>query len=85
MDGEDAGMFGRGSSPCPVQTGDRYRKVGDQFGKVWEVTRVWTTVDDLLHARMRSVNKRGETRIISVSALTDRLFFTPVAAVTTEF
>jgi len=59
--------------------------VGDQFGKVWEVTRVWMTVDDLLHARLRSVDKQGETRIISVSALTDRLFFTPVAAVATEF
>jgi len=78
-------MFGRGSSPCPVQPGDRYAKVGDLFGKVWEVTRVWTTVDDLLHARLRSVDKQGETRIISVSALTDRLFFTPVAAVAAEF
>lgn len=77
-------MFGRASSPNPVQAGDRYRKVGDQFGKVWEVTRVWPTVDDLLHARMRSVDKLGETRIISVSALTDRMFFTPVAAIVTE-
>ncbi len=69
-------MFGRKSPP--LQVGDRFVKAGDRFGKVWEVSRVWITVDDLLHARLKSVEKRSETRIISVITLTDPQFFIPV-------
>jgi len=64
----------------PIQVGDRFRKAGDQFGKVWEIARLWTTVDGLLHARLKSQDKQGETRIVSVITLTDRQFFSPVIA-----
>ena len=62
-----------------VQAGDRFVKVGDPSEKVWVVSRVWTTVDGLLHARMESFRHQSETRIISVSALIDPEFFTPAS------
>jgi hypothetical protein len=67
-----------GRPASPVQIGDRFRKAGDQFGKVWEVARIWTTVDGLLHVRLRSLDRQGESRIISVITLMDRDFFFPV-------
>ena len=60
-----------------VQVHDRFVKAGDPPGRVWVVIRVWTTVDGLLHARMTGETREGETRIISVSALVDKQFFSP--------
>ncbi len=60
-----------------VQVNDRFVKAGDGPGRVWVVIRVWMTVDRLMHARLLGEGREGETRIISVSALTDRQFFTP--------
>jgi hypothetical protein len=71
-------LFSRRS--LPVQSGDRFVKVGDPPTKVWVVSRVWETVDGLPHARMESCRHQTETRIISVSALTDPQFFVPAAA-----
>jgi hypothetical protein len=62
-----------------IQAGDRFVKVGDSPNKVWVVSRVWETVDGLPHARMENFHHQSETRIISVSALTDPQFFTPAA------
>ena len=60
-----------------VHVHDRFVKAGDPPGRVWGVIRVWVTVDGLLHARMLGEGREGETRIISVSALTDSHFFLP--------
>lgn len=62
----------------PLRLGDRFRKARDQFDKVWEVVRIWTTVDGLLHVRLRCLDGQGETRIISAITLTDPIFFLPV-------
>jgi hypothetical protein len=64
----------------PLRLGDRFRKARDQFDKVWEVVRIWTTVDGLLHVRLRCLDGQGETRIISAITLTDSTFFRPVDA-----
>ena len=61
-----------------VQLGDRFVKVGDSYGRVWGIVRLWTTGDGLPHARMESNDRAHETRIISVSALVDDHYFTPV-------
>ena len=68
----------QGWSPSPVRPGDRFRKVHDQFGKVWEVQRIWTTGDGLLHVRLASLDGLGETRIISAITLMDTAYFLPV-------
>jgi len=62
----------------PLRLGDRFRKARDQFDRVWEVARIWTTVDGLLHVRLRCLDGQGETRIISAITLTDPAFFQPV-------
>ena len=71
-------IFGRKAPP--LQVGDRFRKSGDRFGKVWQVSRLWVTCDGILHSRLRSAS---ETRIISAVTLVDPDFFTP-APVETE-
>lgn len=70
-------MFGRKMSP-PLQVGDRFVKAGILFGTVWEIVRVWTTEDQLLHARLNSVQTHGETMAVSAKTLFDRQFFMPV-------
>lgn len=72
-------IFGR-TSP-PIQIGDRFRKADDRFGAVWEVVRLWATVDGLLHARLKA---GSETRIISAITLADTDFFSPVPTLPTE-
>lgn len=60
-----------------VQIGDRFIKKGDTWGREWVIIRLWTTVDGLPHARMENNGRGQESRIISVSALTDPYFFSP--------
>ena len=60
-----------------VQVNDRFVRAGDPPDRVWVVTRLWTTADGLPHARLKGESRDGETRIISVSALTDRHFYSP--------
>lgn len=71
-------LFGRKAS-APLQVGDRFIKAGIRFGTVWEVVRVWTTEDQLLHARLNSVENHSETMAVSARTLVDRQFFTPVS------
>lgn len=70
-------LFGRKISPS-LQVGDRFVKAGIRFGTVWEIVRVWTTGDQLLHARLISVENHGETMAVSAKTLVDRQFFMPV-------
>ena len=65
-------MFRR-KAPSP-QVGDRYIKADDRIGKVWEISRLWTTVDGVPHARL---THQDETLAVSVSTLSDAKFFTP--------
>ena len=53
-------------------------KSNDQTKKVWEVSRLWTAVDGVPHARL--VN-RHETLMVSVSTLNDQEFFTAAPSV----
>ena len=75
-------IFGR-KAPA-IQIGDRFMKVGSHGANVYEVSRLWTATDGLPHAHLTNIAKHGETRIISVSALTDPQFFTPVPAAVAE-
>ncbi|MBR9970869.1 hypothetical protein [Magnetospirillum sulfuroxidans] len=70
-------LFGRKASH-PLQPGDQFIKAGVGFGTVWEIVRVWTTGDELLHARLRSLENNSETMAISVCTLVNPRFFTPV-------
>lgn len=63
-------IFGR-KSPL-IQVGDRFTKANDQTRKVWEVSRLWTAVDGVPHARL--VNQH-ETMMVSVRTLADQVFF----------
>ena len=58
-----------------VNIGDRFMKVGDQYGRAWTVMRLWTTLDGLPHVRLQSDGQDQETRIISLSALVDVHFY----------
>ena len=63
------GFFGR-KKPV-IQPGDLYVKVGDPPSKVWEVTKVWSTVDGIPHARIRSHAQQSESRIVAITVLSD--------------
>lgn len=70
-------LFGHKAS-APLQVGDRFVKAGIRFGTVWEIVRLWTTGDQLLHARLNGVENHGETLAVSARTLVDRQFFMPV-------
>jgi hypothetical protein len=76
------GLFGR--KAAPLQIGDRFNKAGDRFGKVWEISRLWTAADGKPHARLTGLPTQSETRIVSVATLTDPEFFTPAPAMEVE-
>jgi len=61
----------------PIELNDRFMKSGDPPGRVWVVVRLWTTSDGLPHARLEIEGRHNETRIMSVSALADRHFYSP--------
>jgi hypothetical protein len=63
--------------PYSIELNDRFVKSGDPPGRVWVVVRLWTASDGLPHARLEIEGRRNETRIMSVSALADRYFYTP--------
>ena len=64
----------------PMELYDRFVKSGDPPGRVWVVVRLWTASDGLPHARLEIEGLHSETRIMSVSALQDRRFYTPAPA-----
>ena len=64
-----------------VQIGDRFIKTGDRIRKVWEVSRLWTAVDNVPHARLVS---KDETLIASVRTLADQKFFIHAPSGTNE-
>ena len=72
-------IFGRKTPP--IQVGDRFIKANDQTRKIWEVSRLWTTVDGVPHARL--VN-RHETLMVSVSTLADQEFFEAISVIRNE-
>ena len=69
------GFFGR-KKPV-IQPGDLYVKVGDPPSKVWEVTKVWSTVDGIPHARLHRFFQQSESRIVAITVLSDRDFYIP--------
>ncbi|WP_231849048.1 hypothetical protein [Paramagnetospirillum magneticum] len=56
-------------------------KANDQTRKVWEVSRLWTAVDGVPHARM--VN-RHETIMVSIRTLEDPEYFAAVPVIRNE-
>jgi hypothetical protein len=60
-----------------IQVGSRFLKVGDSYGRTWEVIRLWTTGDGLPHALLESNDRERDTRIMSLSALIDDRLFVP--------
>lgn len=63
--------------PSSIDVNDRFNKADDPSGRVWVVVRLWTASDGLPHARLEFEGRSGETRIMSVSALLDRHFYSP--------
>jgi hypothetical protein len=72
-------IFGR--KPPPIQVGDLFMKANDPTRKVWEVSRLWTTVDGVPHARL--VN-RHETLMVSIRTLEDPEYFVAVPVIRNE-
>lgn len=72
-------IFGRKTPP--IQVGDRFAKANDHTRKVWEVSRLWTAVDGVPHARL--VNQH-ETLMVSVGTLNDQEFFVAVPVMRNE-
>ena len=56
-------------------------KANDQTWKVWEVSRLWTTVDGVPHARLVHQN---ETLMVSIRTLADQEFFTAIPMIRSE-
>ena len=65
-----------------IAVGDRFMRTGDMFRKEWEVTRVWEpmALAGIPHARLVSIEKWPETRIVSVATLAEHDFFEPYHA-----
>ncbi len=72
-------IFGRKTPP--IQVGGRFMKANDQTRKIWEVSRLWTTVDGVPHARL--VN-RHETLMVSIRTLEDQEFFVAIPVMRNE-
>jgi hypothetical protein len=72
-------IFGRKTPP--IKVGDRFMKANDQTRKVWEVSRLWTTVDGVPHARL--INQH-ETLMVSMITLNDQEFFVAVPVIRNE-
>ena len=65
----------------PIDLGDRFIKIGDLYGRIWTVVRIWKATDGLPHARIENDGPGHETRIISISALADEDFYIPTPGV----
>ena len=61
--------------PSPIKVGDCFIKSGDQYQKVWTVEHLWTTVDGILHARLRSGERQSDVMTVSCEILSDQQFF----------
>jgi hypothetical protein len=71
-------MFGRDN--FSVDIGGRFLKADDPSGRVWVVVRMWNTPEGLAHAKLEAETNSSETRIISISALSDPHFYLPLTA-----
>ena len=65
----------------PIKVGDLFRKFADRTEKKWAVSRLWTTVDGIPHARLKNLD---ETLAVSIITLSDPEFFTAVLPSVTE-
>jgi hypothetical protein len=74
-----AGMMMFRRTTSSVRLGAHFVKADDPLGRAWTVTRLWTTAVGIPHAQIENNGQRKETRIISVSALTDVNFYGPIA------
>lgn len=63
-----------------IELKDRFVKSGDPPERIWVVVRLWTASDGLPHARLEIEGRHTETRIMSVSALSDYRFYMPAPA-----
>ena len=61
-----------------VQIGDYFMKADDNFGTVWEVTRLSKTDDGLVHATITGKMRQSETRMISLNTITDSRYYVKV-------
>ncbi|RAU21385.1 hypothetical protein CU669_13205 [Paramagnetospirillum kuznetsovii] len=61
-----------------VHAGDRFIKVGEPHGKVWEVFDLKVAVDGILHARLRDGGRQNGSMTISANTLVDPRFWQAV-------
>ena len=60
------------NKPPTIKEGDRFIKASDRLEKVWEVLKLWTSVDGVPHARLVHGD---ETLAVSIITLSDPQFF----------
>jgi len=58
-----------------LEIGDRFIKADDRHAKIWEIAKIWTTVDGVRHVRLNNMAVQSDTMMVSVHALTDHQFF----------
>lgn len=66
-------LFGRGF--VEIQVGDKFVKTDDRLGWVWTVSRLWTAVDGIAHARLNGPENESMTIVVSVATLNNQDFF----------
>ncbi|WP_156612578.1 hypothetical protein [Paramagnetospirillum marisnigri] len=58
-----------------IQLGDRFIKVGEAHGRIWEVVDLRVTVDGILHAQLRATGRDGGAMTIAAGVLMDTDFW----------
>ncbi|WP_146747839.1 hypothetical protein [Paramagnetospirillum kuznetsovii] len=58
-----------------VQSGDRFIKVGEPHGKIWQVVNLSIAVDGILHARLQDDSRINGSMTIAAGVLTDPRFW----------
>jgi len=58
-----------------VQNGDRFIKVGEPHGKIWQVVNLSIAVDGILHARLQDDSRQNGSMTIAAGVLADPRFW----------
>jgi len=64
-----------------LEIGDRYIKAEDRHAKVWQIAKIWTTVDGVRHVRLINAAVQSDTVMVSARVLMDHQHFLPAPQV----
>lgn len=61
-----------------IQTGDRFIKFEEPYGKIWTVVELKIATDSILHARLQATEAKNGSITIAANVLMDKRFWQPV-------